>query len=91
MAVVSAPRSLEARLSSGPASAPDRSRVEAIDVLRGLVIALMALDHVRDFLHVSGYALNLLDPRQTTTLLYVTRWVTHFCAPTFVFLAGVSA
>ncbi len=66
-------------------------RIDAIDVLRGLVIVIMALDHIRDYLHVSGYAVNPLNPEQTTPLLYVTRWVTHFCAPTFVFLSGVSA
>ena len=65
-------------------------RIEAIDVLRGLVIAIMALDHIRDYLHISGYAINPLDPAQSTPLLYATRWVTHFCAPTFVFLSGVS-
>jgi len=51
----------------------------------------MVLDHVRDFVHVSGSSLNPLDPDHTTPLLYLTRWVTHFCAPTFVFLAGVAA
>ena len=66
-------------------------RLREVDLLRGLVIVLMALDHCRDYFHVSGYALNPLDPEQTTPLLYVTRWITHFCAPTFVLLAGVSA
>jgi uncharacterized membrane protein len=50
----------------------------------------MILDHVRTFLHASEYAYDPLDPGQTTTLVYLTRWVTHLCAPTFVFLAGVS-
>ena len=50
----------------------------------------MVLDHVRDWLHESGYAYDPLDPDRTTLLLYVTRWVTNFCAPTFVFLAGAS-
>src|SRR5687768_10205481 len=63
-------------------------RVAEVDILRGLVIVLMALDHVRAFF---GYAISPLDPAQTTPLLYATRWITHFCAPTFVFLAGVSA
>lgn len=67
-----------------------RERIQAIDILRGVVIVLMVLDHVRTFLHASEYAYDPLDPAQTTALVYVTRWITHLCAPTFVFLSGVS-
>lgn len=66
-------------------------RLAEIDLLRGLVIVLMALDHVRDYLHVGSESIDPLDPASTTPLLYATRWLTHLCAPTFVFLAGVSA
>lgn len=68
-------------------------RLREIDMLRGLVIVLMALDHVRDYFLASGGlgAGNPLDPTTTTPWLYTTRWITHLCAPTFVFLSGVSA
>jgi uncharacterized membrane protein len=80
-----------------PTAAPAQAahtRIAQIDMLRGLVIVLMALDHVRDyFLGGPGMAGigNLLDPTTTTPALYATRWITHLCAPTFVFLSGVSA
>lgn len=67
-------------------------RISEIDMLRGLVIVLMALDHVRDYFFTGGgLGSNPLDPTTTTPWLYATRWITHLCAPTFVFLAGVSA
>ena len=55
------------------------------------MIVIMALDHVRDYFHVSGWLTNPLDPKTTTTILFLTRWITHFCAPVFVFLSGASA
>lgn len=78
--------------ASRPGAIAAGARIAEIDMLRGLVIVLMALDHARDYFFLGGgFSVNPLDPAQTTPWLYATRWITHLCAPTFVFLSGVSA
>ena len=64
-------------------------RLENIDMLRGLVMLIMAIDHVRDLFMIAGVQDPMAQP-DISTGLYLTRWITHFCAPVFVFLAGTS-
>lgn len=65
-------------------------RIESIDILRGIVMVIMCLDHTRDYyqdLQAAGWPMNL---NTTTPALFFTRYITHFCAPIFVFLSGLS-
>ena len=64
------------------ANVPTRERIASLDIIRGAVMVLMAIDHVRVFAGV---------PTNGPPAVFFTRWVTHFCAPGFIFLAGTAA
>jgi len=66
-------------------------RINTIDFTRGLVMIIMALDHVRDLMHTTALSQDPTNLETTTAGIFLTRWITHLCAPTFVFLSGTSA
>src|SRR3954464_8209821 len=67
------------------------SRLRSLDALRGAVMILMTLDHVRDFFHIGATSFSPTDLARTNIILFFTRWITHFCLPVFMFASGAGA
>ena len=67
------------------------ARIQSIDALRGAIMMLMAIDHIRDFVARSAMQFSATDLERTTPAVFFTRWITHFCAPVFMLTAGLGA
>jgi uncharacterized membrane protein len=78
-------------VSAGARGRTGSVRIASIDALRGAVMILMALDHTRDFLHSAAIRFDPEDLARTTAAIFLTRWITHFCAPVFMLTAGLGA
>ena len=68
-----------------------RKRIMSLDLLKGMVMIIMALDHTRDYFHADSFLFDPTDPELTNGPIFFTRWITHYCAPAFSLLAGLSA
>ena len=80
--------------AAAPSAAPVprvRTRIQSVDLVRGIVMVIMALDHIRDFFHSGAQLYSPEDLTHTSVAIFFTRWITHFCAPVFVFLAGAGS
>lgn len=73
-----------------PTSEMPRTRIDSVDLVRGIVMVLMLLDHTADFMQTGRFLYDPADLSRATAGIFLTRWITHFCAPVFVFLAGTS-
>jgi uncharacterized membrane protein len=88
--IIASPSRVKTETLRQPLS-PAAHRLDSVDLLRGLVMVIMLLDHTRDFFHSDALRFDPTDPTRTNVALFFTRWVTHFCAPVFMFLAGTGA
>jgi uncharacterized membrane protein len=87
--MANAESALAAAVPEKPAQGSSR-RIQSVDALRGGVMIVMAIDHIRDFINSSVIQFSPTDLTRTNTALFFTRWITHFCAPVFAFTAGMS-
>lgn len=78
-------------LSLNQATSARSKRLQSVDILRGAIMMLMAIDHIRDFVHRGAMQFSPTDLTRTTAPIFLTRWITHFCAPVFFLTAGIGA